>query len=127
MAPPWNPYIFHRVKDQKAWRGYYIVLGHAQYVEQPIGDGAFFAPSKAELVAERCHGCGRVELAFTKYPVGSQKLHELATVDLTGKTNHQVVIDLKLPQHQLDVDGNGYLVLFRLSGKPRLAGIGFSD
>jgi hypothetical protein len=127
VAPPWNPYIFHRAKDPKAWRGYYILLGHEQYLDQPTGDLAFFAPSKAELVAERCHGCGSVELAFTKYPVGSQKLQQLATVDLAGKTDHQVVIDLKLPKGRLAADGNGYLVLFRLSGKPRVSGVGFAS
>jgi hypothetical protein len=83
--------------------------------------------SNAELVAERCHGCGRVELAFTKYPVGSQKLQELATVDLTGKSDHRVVINLKLPHRRLEADGNGFIVLFRLSGKPRVSGVGFSS
>jgi hypothetical protein len=126
VAPPWNPAIFHRVKDAKAWRGYYILLGHEQYLGQPVGDLAFFAPSKVELVAERCHGCGSVELAFTKYPVGSQKLQRLATVDLTGKTDHQVVIDLKLPKGRLNADGSGYIVLFTLSGKPRVSGVGFA-
>lgn len=125
FAPFWGPYEFHRVKDAKAWRGYYIVLGHNEYLEQPIDDGAFFAPTEAELVAERCHGCGRVELAFTKYPVGAQKLQQLATVDLAGKTDHQVVVDLKLPHRRLEADGNGYIVLFRLSGKPRVSGVGF--
>jgi hypothetical protein len=126
VAPPWNPYIFHRVRDPKAWRGYYILLRHEQYLGQPVGDLAFFTPSKAELVAERCHGCGSVELAFTKYPIGSQKLQQLATVDLAGKTDHQVVIDLKLPRGRLQADGNGYIVLFRLSGKPRISGVGFA-
>lgn len=127
FAPFWGPYTFHRVKDLKAWRGYYIVLGHGDYLTQPIGDGAFFAPSKAELVAERCHGCGRVELAFTKYPVGGHKFQQLATVDLDGKSDHQVEVDLKLPHRRLELDGNGYIVIFRLSGKPRLSGVGFDN
>jgi hypothetical protein len=127
FAPPWIPYTVHRVKDPKAWHGYYVVLGNKEYLEQPIGDEAFFAPSKAVLVAERCHQCGRIELAFTKYPVGAQKLQELATVDLAGKTDHQVVIDLNLPQRRLERDGNGFIVLFRLSGKPRVSGVGFAS
>jgi hypothetical protein len=127
FAPFWGPYEFHRVKDAKAWRGYYIVLGHGEYLDQPIDDGAFFAPSKAELVAERCHRCGRVELAFTKYPVGGHPFQELATVDLAGKTDRQVVVDLNLPQRRLERDGNGYIAIFRLSGKPRLSGVGFTN
>jgi hypothetical protein len=126
FAPPWIPYTFHRVKDPKAWHGYYIVLGNKEYLAQSIGDQAFFTPSKAEFVAERCHGCGSVELAFTKYPVGSQKLQRLATVNLSGKTDHQVVIDIKLPRRRLDGDGNGYIVMFKLSGKPRVSGVGFA-
>jgi hypothetical protein len=101
------------------------VLGHTDYLGQPINDGAFFTPSKTELVAERCHGCGRVELAFTKYPVGGHKFQQLATVDLDGKSDHQAVVDLELSHRQLEVDGNGYIVLVRLSGKPRLSGVGF--
>ncbi len=126
FAPFWGPYTFHRVKDPKAWRGYYILLGHEQYLDQPIGDRAFFAPSSAELVAERCRGCGSVELAFTPYPVGGHKFQQLATVDLAGKSDHQVAIDVKLPQRRLESDGSGYIVIFRLSGKPRLSGVGFA-
>jgi hypothetical protein len=125
FAPFWGPYAFHRVRDAKAWRGYYIVLGHGEYLTQPIGDRAFFAPSRAALVAERCHGCGRVELAFTKYPVGGHPFQQLATVDLDGKSDHQVVVDLKLPRRRLEADGEGYIVLLRLSGRPRLSGVGF--
>ena len=124
FAPFWGPYVFHRVRDSKAWRDYYIVLGNDPLV-QPIGDAAFFAPARAALVAERCHDCGRVELAFTKYPLGARKLQLLATVDLEGKTDHQMLVDLKLPQRRLERDGEGEVVLFRLSGKPRISGVGF--
>ncbi|HEY2766994.1 MAG TPA: hypothetical protein VGI76_01985 [Solirubrobacteraceae bacterium] len=127
FAPFWGPYTFHRVRDSKAWRGYYIVLGHGKYLTQPIGDGAFFAPSRAELVAERCHGCGSVEFAFTKYPVGGHAFQQLATVDLDGKRDHQVAVDLKLPLRRLEGDGNGYIVIFGLSGRPRVSGVGFEN
>ncbi len=59
--------------------------------------------------------------------MGGQKLQQLATVDLAGKTDHQVVVDLKLPHRRLEADGNGYIVLFRLSGKPRVSGVGFDS
>jgi hypothetical protein len=126
FAPFWGPFAFQRVKDAKAWRGYYIVLRPGAYLTQPIGDGAFFAPSKSELVTERCHGCGSVELAFTKFPVGGHKFRKLATVDLDGKADHQMVVDVTLPHRRLERDGDGYIVLLRLSGKPRLSGVGFS-
>jgi hypothetical protein len=126
FAPPWNSYGLRRVRDSKAWRGYYVVLGQGQYLTQEIGDRAFYAPSKAELVGERCHGCGRVELAFSKYPLGAHKLQLLATVDLEGKTDHQIVVDVKLPLRRLERDGEGQVVLFGLSGRPRLSGVGFT-
>ena len=127
FAPPWNPYGLRRVRDSKAWRGYYIVLPHGDYLTQPIGDGAFSAPARVELVAERCHGCGRVEFAFTKSPLGAHKLQQLATVDLDGTTDHQLVVSLKLPQRQLMGDGNGYVLLLGLSGRPRVSGVGFES
>jgi hypothetical protein len=57
--------------------------------------------------------------------VGGHKFQQLATVALDGKTDHQVVIDLKLAHRRLEEDGNRYVVPFRLSGKPRVSGVGF--
>jgi hypothetical protein len=125
FAPPWGPYQFRRVKDSKAWRGYYVVLGKAQYLTQEVNDQFYLAPSQAELVAERCRGCGQVEFAFTKFPLGAHKLQQLATVNLDGNADHQLLVNVKLSR-RLDRDGEGLLVLFALSGKPRLSGVGFT-
>jgi hypothetical protein len=127
FAPPWGPYGFQRARDPQAWRGYYIVLPKDNYLEQQVGDSAFFSPSSAGLIAERCPDCGAVELAFTKFPVGGHPFRDLATVNLTGKTDHQVVIDINLPRRRLERDGDGYVVLLRLSGKPRISGVGFTS
>jgi hypothetical protein len=108
-------------------RGYYIILANRAYLSQQVGDSAFFSPSRAVLVAERRPGCGAVELAFTKYPLGGRPLHNLATVNLTGQTDHQVVIGVNLPGRQLERDGEGLLVLVRVSGQPRLSGVGFTN
>jgi hypothetical protein len=127
FAPPWGPYGFHRVKDDKAWRDHYIVMSKGEDLTQPINDSAFFSPSTAVLVAERCPGCGAVEFAFTKYPLGRRPLRDLATVDLSGKPDHQVVVDVKLPRRRLERDGEGLIVLLRVSGQPRLSGAGFTN
>ena len=128
FAPPWGPYGFHRVRDSRAWRGYYIVLKRKTLLSQEIGDQFFFAPAHAVLVAERCRGCGSVEFAFTRFPPGQRPLHELAVVNLSGpgRRGRQTVVNLKLPLRRLERDGEGYIVVVRLSGKPRLSGIGFS-
>lgn len=126
FAPPWGPYEFHRVKDVKAWHGHYIVVSKGKYLDQPINDGAFFSPSRAVLVAERCPGCGAVEFAFTKYPLGGHRLRNLATVSLSGKLDHQAVIAVKLPHRRLERDGEGLILVLRASGKPRLSGVGFT-
>jgi hypothetical protein len=127
FAPPWGPYAFQRVRDANAWRGHYIVMSKGKYLTQTINDSEFFSPSSAEVVAERCPGCGAVEFAFTKYPLGGRPFHNLATVNLSGKTDHQVVIDAKLPRRRLESDGEGLIVLLRVSGKPRLSGVGFTN
>jgi len=125
FAPPWGPFEFRRVRDAQAWRGNYIVLSKGRYLTQPIGDSAYSAPSEAVLVAERCPGCGTVELAFARYPFGRRSLRHLATVNLSGKTDHQVLTDVKLPHRRLVRDGEGLIVLLRASGSPRLSGVGF--
>jgi hypothetical protein len=125
FAPPWGPFAFRRVRDAQAWRGHYIVMSKGKYLTQPIGDSAYFAPSGAVLVAERCPGCGSVEFAFAKYPFGRRPLRNLATVNLSGKTDHQVLIEVKLPPRRLERDGEGLIVLLRASGTPRLSGVGF--
>ena len=125
FAPPWGPFEFRRVRDAQAWRGNYIVLSKGRYLTQPIGDSAYSAPSEAVLVAERCPGCGTVELAFARYPFGRRSLRHLATVNLSGKTDHQVLTDVKLPHRRLVRDGEGLIVLLRASGRPRLSGVGF--
>ena len=127
FAPPWGPYDFHRVRDAKAWHGHYIVMANGKYLIQEINDSAFFAPSSAVLVAERCAGCGAVEFAFTKYPLGGHPLRNLVTVSLSGKTDHQAVVDVKLPRRRLDRDGEGEIVILRASGQPRLSGVGFTE
>lgn len=127
FAPPWGPYTFQRVRDPQAWRGHYIVMAKGQSLTQPINDSAFFAPSSAVLIAERCPGCGSVEFAFSKYPLGGRTLHNLATVDLSGKTDHEATIDVKLPRRRLERYGEGIIVLLRASGKPRLSGVGFTN
>jgi hypothetical protein len=68
-----------------------------------------------------------VEFAFTKYPLGGRPFQNLATVNLTGKTDHQVVIDVNLPRRRVERDGEGLLVLLRASGKPPLSGVGFTN
>ena len=125
FAPPWGPFAFRRVRDAQAWRGNYIVMSNGKYLTQPIDDNAYFAPSRAVLVAERCRECGAVEIGFAKYPFGRRPLWNLATVHLSGKTDHQVLIDVKLPRRQLERAGEGLIVLLRASGKPRLSGVGF--
>ena len=125
FAPPWGPYEFRRVRDAKAWRGHYIVMSKGHYLTQPINDSAFFSPSRAVLVAERCPACGAVEFAFSRYPLGGRRLHTLATVSLSGKTDHEATIDVKLPRRRLERDGEGMIVLLWASGKPRLSGVGF--
>jgi hypothetical protein len=127
FAPPWGPYAFHRVRDAKAWRGHYIVMSKGKYLTQPINDSAFFSPSRAVVVAERCPTCGAVEFAFTKYPLGGPRLHHLATVGLSGKTDHESTIDVKLPRRRLERDGEGLIVLLWASGRPRLSGVGFTN
>jgi hypothetical protein len=126
FAPPWGPYDVQRVTDAQAWRGHYIILGNRDYLSQQVGDSAYFSPTRAVLVAERCPGCGAVEFAFTKYPLGGRPLHNLATVNLTGRTDHMVVIDVNLPRRRLERDGDGLIVLLRAGGKPRLSGVGFT-
>jgi hypothetical protein len=126
FAPLWGPFGFQRVRDPKAWRGHYIVIAKGKYLTQSINDSAFFSPSKAVLVAERCPGCGSVELAFTKFPLGAHPLRDLVTANLSGKTDHQDVIEVKLPRGRLERDGEGLLVLLRVTGKPRLSGVGFT-
>jgi hypothetical protein len=126
FAPPWGPYNLQRFRDAQAWRGYYITLAGGEYLSQQVGDNAFFSPTQAVLVAERCPTCGAVEFAFTKYPLGGRPFHDLATINLTGKTDHEAVIDVNLPR-QLERDGEGLLVLARVSGKPRLSGVGFTN
>jgi hypothetical protein len=79
------------------------------------------------LVAERCPTCGAVEFAFSRYPLGRRRLHDLATVSLTGKTDHEATIDVKLPLRQLERDGEGMIVVLRVSGRPRLSGVGFTN
>jgi hypothetical protein len=127
FAPPWGPYTFRRVRDARAWRSHYIVMSKGKYLTQSINDRAFFSPSSAVLVAERCLTCGAVEFAFTRYPLGGHRLHNLATVSLSGKTDHQATIDVKLPRRQLERDGEGLIVLLRASGRPRLSGVGFTN
>ena len=68
-----------------------------------------------------------MEFAFTKYPLGGRPLRDLATVNLTGQTDHQMVIGVNLPHRQLERDGEGLLVLLLVSGKPRLSGVGFAN
>jgi hypothetical protein len=126
FAPPWGPFTFDRVRDSKAWRGFYLLLKTGSYLDQPVNDSAFFAPSRAVLVGERCHGCGSVEFAFTKYPVGARPLHSLATVNMNGKLDHQRTFNVTLPHRRLERDGEGVLVILKTSGKPRLSGVGFS-
>jgi uncharacterized OB-fold protein len=127
FAPPWGPYGFHRVRDSRAWRGYYIVLNRRTLLSQEIGDQFFFTPAHAVLVAERCHGCGSVEFAFTKFPPGERPFHELAVVNLSGRGKRgRQTVNLTLPLRRLERDGEGYIVVVRLSGRPRVSGVGFS-
>jgi hypothetical protein len=119
------------VKDAKAWRGYYIRLGHKGYeFVQDIGDQFFFSPTHAALVAERCASCGTVEFDFDRF-VGNphNKLHKLATVSLNGSSTHGefVIISVPLPVHRLERDGMGDLVIRAASGQPRISGIGISN
>jgi len=127
FAPPWGPYAFQRVRDAKAWRGHYIVMSKGKYLTQPINDSAYFSPSRAVLVAERCPTCGALEFGFTKYPLGGHSLHQLAMVSLSGKTDHEEMIDVKLPRRRLERDGEGLIVLLGASGNPRLSGVGFTN
>ncbi len=119
------------VKDSKAFRGYYIILGDKGYeFVQDMSDEFFATPSHAALVAERCGTCGVVEFDFDRF-VGNphDKLHKLATVNLNGsnKSGDFDLINVALPVHRLERDGMGDLVIRRLSGHPRIAGIGISN
>jgi hypothetical protein len=119
------------VKDAKAFRGYYIILGAKGYeFVQDIGDQFFFTPTHAALVAEHCPTCGTVEFDFDRF-VGNpkNKLHKLATVNLTS-SHHSGDFDLinvSLPVHRLERDGSGDLVIRATSGKPRISGIGVAN
>ena len=82
------------IKDAKAFRGYYIILGDKGYeFVQDIGDEFYFAPTHAAIVAERCGSCGVVEFDFDRF-VGNphNKLHTLATVNLTGSNKAAISI-----------------------------------
>jgi hypothetical protein len=119
------------IKDSKAYRGYYIVLGDKGYeFVQDIGDEFYFTPTHAALIAERCGTCGVVEFDFDRF-VGNphDKLHKLATVNLNGsdKSGDFNLITVTLPVHRLDLDGMGDLVIRAVSGRPRIAGIGLSN
>jgi hypothetical protein len=119
------------VKDSKAFRGYYIILGDKGYeFVQDIGDEFYFTPTHAALVAERCGSCGVVEFDFDRF-VGNphNKLHKLATVTLTGsnKSGDFSLINVALPVHRLERDGMGDLVIRAVSGRPRISGIGISN
>jgi hypothetical protein len=119
------------VKDAKAFRGYYIILGDKGYAfVQDIGDEFFFTPTRAALVAERCGDCGVVEFDFDRF-IGNphNKLHKLATVNLNGsnKSGDFDLINVALPVHRLESDGMGDLVIRAVSGRPRIAGIGLSS
>ena len=116
------------VKDSKAFRGYYIILGDKGYeFVQDIGDEFFFTPRHAAIVAERCGTCGVVEFDFDRF-VGNphNKLHKLATVNLNGsnKSGEFSLITVPLSVHRLELDGMGDLVIRAVSGRPRVAGIG---
>ncbi len=118
------------VKDPRAFRGYYIVLGDKGYAfVQDIGDEFFFTPAHVALVAERCGACGVVEFDFDRF-VGNphNKLHKLATVNLNGsdKSGDFNLITVPLPVHRLRLDGMGDLVIRAVSGRPRIAGIGIT-
>ena len=119
------------VKDSKAFRGYYIILGDKGYeFVQDIGDEFFFTPTHAALVAERCGTCGVVEFDFDRF-VGNphNKLHKLATVNLNGsnKSGDFDLINVALPVHRLERDGMGDLVIRAVSGRPRISGIGVAN
>ncbi len=119
------------VKDSKAFRGYYIILGDKGYeFWQDIGDEFFFTPRHAAIVAERCGTCGVVEFDFDRF-VGNphNKLHKLATVNLNGsnKSGDFSLITVPLSVHRLELDGMGDLVIRAVSGRPRVAGVGISS
>ena len=119
------------IKDSKAYRDYYIVLGDKGYeFVQDIGDEFYFTPTQAALIAERCGTCGVVEFDFDRF-VGNprNKLHKLATVNLNGskKSGDFDLIAVPLPVHRLERDGMGDLVIRAVSGRPRIAGIGLSS
>jgi hypothetical protein len=65
--------------------------------------------------------------AFQTCTLGGHRLRNLATINLSGKTDHEATIDVKLPLRQLERDGEGLLVLLQVSGKPRLSGVGFTN
>ena len=95
-----------RLKDAKAFRGYYIILGEKGYeFVQDIGDEFYFTPTHAALVAERCGTCGVVEFDFDRF-VGNphDKLHKLATVNLnrSDKSGDFDLINVALPVHRLE-------------------------
>ena len=119
------------VKDPKAFRGYYIILGDKGYeFVQDIGDEFFFTPTHAAILAERCGTCGAVEFDFDRF-VGNphNKLHKLATVNLSGsnKSGDFDLINVALPVHRLERDGMGDLVIRAVSGRPRISGIGVAN
>ncbi len=118
-------------KDAKAFRGYYIVLGHKGYeYVQDIGDEFFFSPTRVALIAERCPSCGVVEIDFNRFVGNSHnKNHELATVNLTASDHSGDfhVIDVPLPAHRVARDGMGDLVIRAVSGRPRISGIGVTN
>ena len=121
-----GPVHVHRVRDAKAWRGYYIVLGHQDYLIQPIGDGAFFRTVEGRARRRALPGCGRVELAFTKYPWGAKRF---APRDgrpdrqdrSPGGGRRQAAAPAARARRQR------LRRALRAGGKPRVSGVGFTD
>ena len=119
------------IKDAKAFRGYYIVLGAKGYeFVQDIGDEFYFSPTHVALIAERCHDCGVVEIDFNRFVGNAQnRNHELATVNLNAsdRSGDFHLIDVPLPARRVARDGMGDLVIRAVSGRPRISGIGISS
>ena len=118
------------IKDAKAFRGYYIVLGAKGYeFVQDIGDEFYFSPADVALIAERCRDCGVVEIDFNRF-VGNarNRNHELATVNLntSDRSGDFHLIDVPLPARRVARDGMGDLVIRAVSGRPRISGIGIN-
>ena len=128
------------VKDAKAFGGVYVELGGANKTEisQDIfGLDGFVSPDHTALIAQRCPTCGTVEfdyhvVNFDGFKEFESKPVKLATVNLTsaGHSGDFPLTNVALHWSRIPFTGYkmdaSYLVIRAVTGRPRVAAVGFS-